>query len=113
MTLGLVPITYREACAFIEEHHRHHLPPQGYKFAIAVADGQCFDDGVTAEVTRCCTDGTKNACSKLYDAELGEWLRLERGLTTQTGKRRVECLWLCPRAAELSKQRTLFAEGLG
>ena len=50
MTLGLVPITYREACAFIEEHHRH------------------FDDGLTAEVTRCCTDGTKSACSKLYAA---------------------------------------------
>jgi hypothetical protein len=27
-----------------------------------------LDDGETAEVTRCCTDGTKNACSKLYSA---------------------------------------------
>jgi hypothetical protein len=27
-----------------------------------------FDDGYTAEVTRCCTDGTPNACSKLYAA---------------------------------------------
>lgn len=26
------------------------------------------DDGWTAEVTRCCTDGTRNACSKLYAA---------------------------------------------
>jgi len=26
------------------------------------------DDGFTAEVTRLCTDGTKNACSKLYAA---------------------------------------------
>lgn len=81
-TLTLLPITYRDACAFIESHHRHHLPPQGYKFAIAVAAGEriCgvitvgrpvarhFDDGLTAEVTRCCTDGTKNACSKLYSA---------------------------------------------
>lgn len=26
------------------------------------------DDGFTAEVTRCCTDGTRNACSMLYRA---------------------------------------------
>jgi len=26
------------------------------------------DDGWTAEVTRCCTDGTRNACSMLYRA---------------------------------------------
>ena len=63
-------------------HHRHHKPPQGYKFAIGVNDGENvvgvitvgrpvarhLDDGYTAEVTRCCTDGTKNACSKLYAA---------------------------------------------
>jgi len=27
-----------------------------------------YDDGYTAEVTRCCTDGSKNACSMLYGA---------------------------------------------
>lgn len=27
-----------------------------------------LDDGHTLEVTRCCTDGTKNACSMLYAA---------------------------------------------
>jgi hypothetical protein len=27
-----------------------------------------MDDGFTAEVTRCCTDGTRNACSMLYRA---------------------------------------------
>src|SRR6185437_1547211 len=26
------------------------------------------DDGFTAEVTRCCTDGSRNACSMLYRA---------------------------------------------
>ena len=82
MTLELQPITYREACTFIAEHHRHHKPPHGYKFGIAVNDGKkvvgvitvgkpvarLFDDGWTLEVTRCCTDGTKNAASMLYAA---------------------------------------------
>lgn len=82
MTLELQPITYAEACTFIDRHHRHHLPPQGWKFGIAVNDGErvvgvvtvgrpvarMLDDGFTLEVTRCCTDGTKNAASMLYGA---------------------------------------------
>lgn len=82
MSLHLQPVTLKEANRFIEQHHRHHLPPQGAKFAIAVNDGEkvvgvivvgrpvarLFDDGFTAEVTRCCTDGTKNAASMLYGA---------------------------------------------
>jgi len=80
--LVVVPITYREACAFIERHHRNHRPPQGQVFAIAVAVGEKvvgvatagrpvsrrLDDGWTLEVTRVATDGTRNACSKLYGA---------------------------------------------
>lgn len=82
MRLDLQPITYPEACTFIAEHHRHHLPPQGWKFGIAVNDGEKvvgvvtigrpvarhLDNGYTLEVTRCCTDGTKNAASMLYGA---------------------------------------------
>ena len=82
MKLTLQPISFKEAKLFIEEHHRHHKPPQGHKFSIAVNDGENvvgvitvgrpiarhFDDGWTAEVTRCCTDGTKNAASMLYGA---------------------------------------------
>ena len=82
MTLELQPITYAEACDFITEHHSHHLPPQGWKFGIAVNDGEKivgvvtvgrpvarhFDDGWTLEVTRCCTDRTKHVASKLYAA---------------------------------------------
>lgn len=80
--LELQPITFREACAYVEKHHRHHRPPQGHKFSIAVNDGEKIvgvvmvgrpvarnlDDGWTAEVTRCCTDGTSNANSMLYAA---------------------------------------------
>ena len=82
MTLELQPISRDEACAFIRDHHRHHLPPQGWKFGIAVNDGarvvgivtvgrpvaRALDDGYTLEVTRCCTDGTPHVCSKLYAA---------------------------------------------
>lgn len=78
--LQLEPITYKEACQFIRDNHRHHLPPQGWKFGIAVSDGlsirgvvtvgrpvaRMLDDGYTLEVTRCCTDGAKNAASMLY-----------------------------------------------
>jgi hypothetical protein len=80
--MQLQPVTYDEACRFIRKHHRHHLPPQGWKFGIAVNDGHAvravvtvgrpvsrhLDDGYTAEVTRCCTDGMPNAASKLYAA---------------------------------------------
>lgn len=80
--LHLQPITYSEAKRFIQDHHRHHLPPQGWKFGIAVNDGErvrgvvtvgrpvsrVLDNGLTLEVTRCCTDGAKNAASMLYGA---------------------------------------------
>ena len=81
----LCPLTLREARSFVEQFHRHHKPPQGGLFAIGVAEAEkgldiCgviivgrpvargAQDGWTAEVTRCATDGTKNACSKLYAA---------------------------------------------
>lgn len=90
--LELQPITYDEACVFIGQHHRHHLPPQGWKFGIAVNGpglapactdmrgivgvvtvgrpvARHFDDGWTLEVTRCCTfPAYKNAPSMLYGA---------------------------------------------
>jgi hypothetical protein len=81
--LTLQPITLKEAMRFIEEHHRHHRPPQGGKFAVAVNDGngivgvaiagrpvaRGLDDGWTLEITRLCTiDRAKNAASMLYRA---------------------------------------------
>jgi hypothetical protein len=30
--------------------------------------GRFLDDGMTLEVNRCCTDGTRNACTMLYGA---------------------------------------------
>jgi hypothetical protein len=80
--MELQPVTWAEACRFIEDHHRHHRPPTGWKFGIGLAKGgtvvgvvtvgrpiaRRLDDGWTLEVTRCCTDGTKNAASMLYGA---------------------------------------------
>lgn len=77
-----VRIDLAEANAFVAEHHRHHKPVVGHLFSLGAALGERIvgvaivgrpvsrfrDDGVTAEVTRLCTDGTRNACSFLYGA---------------------------------------------
>ena len=82
MALKIVPIFQKEAKAFIRKHHRHHIPSIGSVFQLAVSDGEkivgvCMvgrpvarrlQDGLTLEVNRLCTDGTKNACSMLYRA---------------------------------------------
>lgn len=82
MALEVTPITLREARAYVERNHRHHRAPQGGIFAVAVAEGddvrgvaivgrpvaRMASDGWTAEVTRVCTDGARNACSMLYRA---------------------------------------------
>jgi hypothetical protein len=82
MKLELQPVTFAEASEFIRLYHRHHHPTVSHKFSIAVNDGdkivgvivvgrpiaRSFDNGYTAEVTRCCTDGTKMAASMLYAA---------------------------------------------
>lgn len=83
MSLTIVPITFRAACAFVTEHHRHNKAPRGHKFSLGVCDNEGtlrgvamvgrpvarhFDDGLTAEVNRTCTDGFPNANSALYGA---------------------------------------------
>lgn len=82
MTLTIVPITFAEANEFVRRHHRHHRPPVGCKFCVAVSAGgavvgvaqvgrpvsRALDDGWTLEVNRLCTDGHRNACSMLYAA---------------------------------------------
>lgn len=82
--LDIVPITLKEANSFVEQYHRHHKPVVGHKFSIAIADtdtqeivgvaivgrpvSRYLDDGWTLEVTRLCTNGSRNACSMLYAA---------------------------------------------
>ena len=75
-------IELKEANAYVTANHRHHKAVQGHRFSLA-----CYEDGrlcgvaivgrprsrridqhMTVEVLRLCSDGTKNACSKLYGA---------------------------------------------
>ena len=80
--MRIVPITLKAANAFVSDYHRHHKPSVGHKFSIGLnEDGKLIgvaimgrpvargsDDGFTIEVARLCTNGTKNACSMLYQA---------------------------------------------
>lgn len=54
MNFVRVPLALETAQSFVEQHHRHH--------------GRVVGHGLTLEITRLCTDGTKNACSFLYGA---------------------------------------------
>lgn len=77
-----VPMSFREAVAFVATHHRHNRPPQGHKLSLGcMHDGKlvgvaiigrpvarALDDGTTLEVIRCCVlpDAPKGTCSWLY-----------------------------------------------
>lgn len=76
------PVSLKTAQEFVRLHHRHNKPPAGHKFSVGLFDGnqllgvavagrpiaRLLDDGVTLEITRTCTDGTRNANSMLYGA---------------------------------------------
>lgn len=80
--MWLVPVSLKDANAFVAEHHRHHKPVVGHKFSIGCMRAgrlvgvaivgrpvsRYLDDGLTLEVNRLCTTGEKNACSMLYSA---------------------------------------------
>lgn len=81
-SLQLCHVELKDANEFILNHHRHHKRIQGHRFSIGalldnklvgvavigrpIAGGKHQRDWV--EVTRCCSDGTKNVCSFLYAA---------------------------------------------
>lgn len=81
--LCVVPVRLARANEFVERLHRHHRPVPGALFAIGVQDqaemlrgvaivgrpvARMLDDGLSAEIVRTCTDGTRNACSMLLAA---------------------------------------------
>jgi len=79
--MRIVPMRLAEANEAVRRWHRHHKPVVGYLFAVGVADDKLrgvaivgrpvarrLDDGDTAEITRCATDGARNACSMLLGA---------------------------------------------
>ena len=80
--MNIRPISLKTAQQFVRDNHRHNRPPVGHKFSVGLFDGdkllgvatagrpvaRALDDGLTLEVTRTCTDGTRNANSMLYGA---------------------------------------------
>ncbi len=81
--LRVVPCDLKTANEFVRKLHRHSRPVVGHRFSVGVADADGvlrgvaiigrpvaprLDNGKAAEVTRLCTDGTRNACSMLYGA---------------------------------------------
>ena len=107
--IRLVPITIRDAKAFVQDHHRTHPPPLSALFAAAAAkDEQIIgvatvgrpiakhrDGGYTAEVTRMCVlDDNPNACSMLYGAcwRAAQALGYTRIITYTAGEQHGESL---------------------
>ncbi len=95
-SLHSVPTTYRDACRFIKDHHRHNKAPRGCLVTAGLADqtgelvgvliigrpnARAYQDGFTAEVTRTCVVNCKNANSYLYG--------LARKICSLLGYRRV------------------------
>ena len=83
MSLTVVPLTLKRANEFVTATHRHHGPMPGgldyFRIGAIDEDGKLVgvaivcrppnrnsDDGLTCEVVRLATDGTRNACSFLY-----------------------------------------------
>lgn len=75
-------IELKDANTYVTEHHRHHKAVRGHRFSLACYENgrlcgvaivgrprsRRIDQHMTVEVLRLCTDGSRNACSKLYGA---------------------------------------------
>ena len=78
--MNFQPISLKLANEFVLANHRHNKPVAGHKFSIGLFDDErligiaicgrpvarMVDDGLTLEILRVCTDGTRNANSMLY-----------------------------------------------
>jgi len=82
MNMRIVPLTLKQANQLVGEWHRHHKLAVGHRWSLGVSvDGVLVGAVIvgrpvarmtpqysTAEVSRCVTNGYKNAPSKLYAA---------------------------------------------
>ena len=80
--LVIRPIKLKDANLYVARLHRHNIQTNGHKWSLACYDNdrlcgvaiagqpvaRLLDDGLTIEIRRVCTDGTYNACTKLYGA---------------------------------------------
>ena len=78
----MIHVELQEANDFVALYHRHHRPVAGHRFSIGCTDSNVLvgvaivgrpvarltDQKRVVEITRLCTNGTKNACSFLYSA---------------------------------------------
>lgn len=113
--IDLVPVTLREARAYVDRVHRHHRAPHFGLFAIGAAVAgevvgvvivgrpvaRMAADTWTAEVKRLATDGTPNVCSALYAAAwraaraMGYRRLITYTLTTEPGTSLRAAGWRC------------------
>ena len=127
--LTIRPCELKDANRFILAHHRHHKPVQGHRFSVSAWDREGRMVGVVCvgrpvarmtnqrevlEVTRLCTDGTPNACSKLYSvaARIGKEMGYRSIqtfiLATESGTSLRACGW---RNVGISRGGTWDREG--
>lgn len=87
MSPTIQPVALGTANRFVRAYHRHSRPVIGHLFSLGLFGddltlhgvaivgrpvARALDDGRTVEVTRLATDGTRNACSRLYAAACRE-----------------------------------------
>jgi hypothetical protein len=82
VTFTVRPISLKAWKAYVDEFHRHNDPHTGHKFSVGLYENgeligigvagrpsaRMLDDGMQLEITRTCTNGTKNANSAIYGA---------------------------------------------
>ena len=122
--LNIRPIHLKDANEYVKTFHRHNLPTVGGKFVLSVYDNDRLcgvaicgrptarnaDNGTTLEIYRNCTDGTKNACSKLYGAcvriakEMGYTKVITYILESENGASVKASNFVCEGKAGLKKQ---------
>lgn len=80
--MEIIPIPLWQANNFVKKYHRHSCPVVGNKFSVgALKDNiligvgiagrpvaRYLDNGLTLEILRVCTNGTKNANSFIYSS---------------------------------------------
>lgn len=113
------PLSLKDAQAYINEKHRHHVAAKVDKYRVgAEIDGKLvgvvqvgrpvsrvLDDGETLEVLRLCSDGTRDVCSFLYSRaariakELGYKKIITYILETESGTSLKASGWTCVNAS--------------
>lgn len=125
--LELVPISLKEANAFVERNHRHHKPVTGHKFSVAAAmDGEIvgvaivgrpvsryLDDGWTLEVNR--WSGKRKPKVDLYPAQMKLRFEMEEkwGIRINEGNIRVTAIGMVSWTDNLGRNNelTVFRPG--